>query len=143
MKNRGRAHFILGNFAQAAADLQRGLALDSADAQATLWLHLARRRGGIPRGLVSPEAWLARVLINLARNEWRKQRGRRRLESVHLHEAAVAPAALPEAAAVAKKSLGALACGIYCIRCEAAGDQADLGIYALGKTQVAEVQPGV
>ena len=44
MKNRGRAHFILGNFAQAAADLQRGLALDSADAQATLWLHLARRR---------------------------------------------------------------------------------------------------
>jgi len=44
IKNRGRVNFVLGNFAQAAADLQRGLSLDSTDADATLWLHVARRR---------------------------------------------------------------------------------------------------
>ena len=69
------------------------------------FLHLARRRAGIPGGLVSPEAWLVRVLVNIARNEWRKQRGRRRLESMHLHEATVAPAALPEAATVARRTI--------------------------------------
>ena len=44
LEGRGRTHFYLGNFAQAASDLQRGLALDSTDAYGALWLHLARQR---------------------------------------------------------------------------------------------------
>jgi lipoprotein NlpI len=44
IEGRGRTYFYLGNFAQAAADLQRGLALDSADVYGALWLHLARQR---------------------------------------------------------------------------------------------------
>ena len=42
--NRGRVNFVLGNFAQAAADLQRGLSLDSADVGCRALAALARLR---------------------------------------------------------------------------------------------------
>lgn len=69
------------------------------------FLRIADRPGGIPAGVRSEEAWLVRVLVNVARNEWRKQQGRRRLEQRHLHEVTVAPPALPEAATVARRTI--------------------------------------
>lgn len=65
------------------------------------FLRVANRPGGIPRNVESEEAWLVRVLVNVARNEWRKQKGRRRLEQRHLHEVTVAPPSRPDVATVA------------------------------------------
>jgi len=44
---RGRVHFYNGDFPRAVADLEQSLKLDYNDYTA-LWLHLARKRGGVP-----------------------------------------------------------------------------------------------
>jgi lipoprotein NlpI len=44
LEYRGKANFLLGNVAQAAADLQRGLRFDSTNASMVLWLHIARQQ---------------------------------------------------------------------------------------------------
>jgi RNA polymerase sigma-70 factor (ECF subfamily) len=69
------------------------------------FLRVADRPGGIPADVQSEEAWLVRVLVNVARNEWRKQKGRRLLEQRHLHEVTVAPPPLPDAATLARRTL--------------------------------------
>jgi RNA polymerase sigma-70 factor (ECF subfamily) len=69
------------------------------------FLRIAARDGGFPAGLRSEEAWLVRVLVNVARNEWRKQRGRRVLEAQHLRETLTAAPALPDSAALAKRTI--------------------------------------
>jgi RNA polymerase sigma-70 factor (ECF subfamily) len=43
------------------------------------FLHAARAPGSIPCGAAQEEAWLVRVLINIARDRWRKAATRRRL----------------------------------------------------------------
>ena len=44
IKGRGRCNFYLGRFAEAAADLERGLGYDSTNAYVAIWLHLANQR---------------------------------------------------------------------------------------------------
>lgn len=46
IKGRGRCNFYLGRFAEAAADLERGLGYDSTNAYVAIWLHLANQRIG-------------------------------------------------------------------------------------------------
>lgn len=69
------------------------------------FLRVAARPGGLPADLDSEEAWLVRVLVNVARNEWRVGRGRRNLEARHLQEAMTRPAASPEAEVVARRTV--------------------------------------
>ena len=69
------------------------------------FLRVADRPGGIPADVESEEAWLVRVLVNVARNEWRKQKGRRLLEARHLREVTIARPTLPEAAAIARHTI--------------------------------------
>jgi lipoprotein NlpI len=44
LEYRGKTNVLLGNLAQAAADLQRELSFDSTNASVVLWLHIARQR---------------------------------------------------------------------------------------------------
>jgi lipoprotein NlpI len=48
LKNRGRAHFYLGNFDQSARDLAAGLRYDSTNGFVVVWLHMARELQGVP-----------------------------------------------------------------------------------------------
>ena len=73
---------------------------DGRDLVQETFLRAARAPGSIPAGAGSDEAWLVRVLVNLARDRWR-QRARR--ERLHVHEAIdPPPAADPESALVAR-----------------------------------------
>lgn len=69
------------------------------------FLRIASGRRGLPADLRSAEAWLVRVMVNLARNEWRKRRGRRALDARHLREAMMAASSAPDAAAVARQTI--------------------------------------
>jgi RNA polymerase sigma-70 factor (ECF subfamily) len=69
------------------------------------FLRIASRAGGCPRDLRSEEAWLVSVMVNIARNTWRKQRGRRALDARHLRETTAAAPAPPESAVIAKHTI--------------------------------------
>src|SRR5919198_399552 len=45
---------------------------DARDLVQETFLKAARSLGSVPRGPMSEEAWLVRVLINIRRDEWRK-----------------------------------------------------------------------
>ncbi len=51
---------------------------DALDLVQDTFLKAARFPASVPRGLTREEAWLVRVLINIRRDEWRKQEVRRR-----------------------------------------------------------------
>ena len=48
------------------------------------FLHAARSPESIPTGLTHEEAWLVRVLVNIARDRWRRSAVRRRAHAVAL-----------------------------------------------------------
>ena len=78
---------------------------DARDLVQETFLRVAARRNGVPDDVQSEEAWLVRVLINVARNEWRKRRGRLALEAVHLDETTPPSPGSPEAAAMARQAV--------------------------------------
>ena len=78
---------------------------DARDLVQETFLRVASCRRGLPEEVQSEEAWLVRVMINVARNEWRKRRGRQALEAVHLDETAPPSPGSPEAAAVARQAV--------------------------------------
>jgi lipoprotein NlpI len=59
LKNRGRAHFYLGHYGEAARDLAAGLRYDSTNGFVVVWLHMARQLQG--------EADSAQLATNVAR----------------------------------------------------------------------------
>jgi RNA polymerase sigma-70 factor (ECF subfamily) len=82
-----------------------GSAEEAKDLLQETFLRVASRPGTIPPVLSSEEAWLVRVLVNVARDDWRKRNGRRRLEDRHLGETKPAAPALPEAAVIARRTI--------------------------------------
>ena len=63
------------------------------------FLHAARAPHRIPSGATHEEAWLVRVLINIARDRWRKSAVRARVQAL---QSPAAPAPGPEDAAIAR-----------------------------------------
>jgi RNA polymerase sigma factor (sigma-70 family) len=61
---------------------------DAMDLVQETFLKAARSPESIPRGLGDEEAWLVRVLINVRRDQWRKETVRKRNE-LDLSDAAV------------------------------------------------------
>jgi RNA polymerase sigma-70 factor, ECF subfamily len=61
---------------------------DAMDLVQETFLKAARSCGSIPRGLADEEAWLVRVLVNVRRDQWRKEAVRKRHE-LDLSDAAV------------------------------------------------------
>src|SRR5438105_15289661 len=53
---------------------------DALDLVQETFLKAARSPGSIPRGLTNEEAWLVRVLINVRRDQWRKEAVRKHHE---------------------------------------------------------------
>ncbi len=88
--------------------LARRLAV-SADAAQDLvqeaFLRVARRPKAVPRGAVSEEAWLVRVLVNLARDGWRRRAVQQRYRERHGQEARHGVTDSGEAAAVASRTI--------------------------------------
>lgn len=81
----------------------RRLSADAEDARDLVqeaFLRAARTLSSVPRGASAEEAWLVRVLINLARDRWRRAANRRRLDAA-AHATAPAPVD-PEAPFVAR-----------------------------------------
>lgn len=72
------------------------------------FLRVARRPGTVPFGMSSEEAWLVRILVNLARDDWRKRAVRREYsESQGAIDARRQRVASPEAALMAKGTVWA------------------------------------
>jgi RNA polymerase sigma-70 factor (ECF subfamily) len=61
---------------------------DALDLVQEAFLKAARSPGSIPAGLRDEEAWLVRVLVNVRRDQWRKEAVRKRHESGVSHAAA-------------------------------------------------------
>ena len=72
---------------------------DARDLVQDAFLRAARSPHSIPQGAPSEEAWLVRVLINLARDRWRKRTVERRV--LPLQPPATSAASTPESAVVA------------------------------------------
>jgi RNA polymerase sigma-70 factor, ECF subfamily len=69
------------------------------------FLRVARRPGGVPSGVVSEEAWLVRILVNVVRDGWRKRAGRKTLDDKHLAETVARAQAPPDAAVIARRTV--------------------------------------
>src|SRR4051812_34083346 len=54
------------------------------DAVQDTFLRAARAPQAVPEGAPHEEAWLVRVLVNVCRDEWRKQAVRRRVHSTSM-----------------------------------------------------------
>ncbi len=84
---------------------------DARDLVQDAFLRAARSPHSIPRGAPSEEAWLVRVLINLARDRWRRRAVEQR--ALPLQSTAMPAASTPETAVVAHatiwRALGRLA----------------------------------
>lgn len=84
---------------------------DARDLVQDAFLRAARSPHSIPQGAPNEEAWLVRVLINLARDRWRKRSVEKRV--LPLQSSAAPPASTPESAVVAHatvwRALGGLA----------------------------------
>jgi RNA polymerase sigma-70 factor (ECF subfamily) len=84
---------------------------DARDLVQDAFLRAARSPHSIPDGTPNEEAWLVRVLINLARDRWRKQAVEKR--ALPLHSSATSPGSTPESSVVAQvtvwRALGRLA----------------------------------
>ena len=76
---------------------------DARDLVQDAFLRAARSPHSIPQGAPNEEAWLVRVLINLARDRWRKRSVERRV--LPLQSPAVSPASTPESAVVARATV--------------------------------------
>jgi len=63
---------------------------DAEDLVQETFLKAARSRAAIPRGLNSEQAWLVHVLVNIRRDQWRKETIRKR------HQFELTGAALPQ-----------------------------------------------
>jgi RNA polymerase sigma-70 factor, ECF subfamily len=61
---------------------------DALDLVQETFLKAARTPESIPRGLKEEEAWLVRVLVNIRRDQWRREKVRKRHDPA-LHSAAV------------------------------------------------------
>jgi RNA polymerase sigma-70 factor (ECF subfamily) len=72
---------------------------DARDLVQDAFLRAARSPESIPHGAPHEEAWLVRVLINLARDRWRKRAVEKR--ALPLQSTPTAPASTPESAVVA------------------------------------------
>ena len=72
---------------------------DARDLVQDAFLRAARSPHSIPQGAPNEEAWLVRVLINLARDRWRKRTVERRV--LPLQPPAASPVSTPESAVVA------------------------------------------
>jgi RNA polymerase sigma-70 factor (ECF subfamily) len=82
-----------------------GSPTDAEDVVQDTFLGLARGRRPVPSEASEAEAWLVRILINVCRDRWRVQSGRRRLEALH-GPADWTPAAInPEAALIAQTAI--------------------------------------
>jgi RNA polymerase sigma-70 factor (ECF subfamily) len=73
---------------------------DARDLVQETFLRAARHPASVPAGLGHEEAWLVRVLINLARDRWRHMAVRQRTDPVVHYEAL--PVGDPESALVAR-----------------------------------------
>lgn len=84
---------------------------DARDLVQDAFLRAARSPHSIPQGAPNEEAWLVRVLINLARDRWRKRSVEKRV--LPLQSSAAPPASTTESAVVAHatvwRALGGLA----------------------------------
>jgi RNA polymerase sigma-70 factor (ECF subfamily) len=70
------------------------------------YLRVARRPGAVPAEMPAEEAWLVRVLVNLARDEWRKRVVRREYADRHgVAEAEKQRIPNPERAMVASRTV--------------------------------------
>ena len=74
---------------------------EARDAVQETFLRAARYAGTMPTGASSEEAWLVRILINICRDNWRKEAVRRRLS----REAAPAAYGAGESALVARATI--------------------------------------
>lgn len=54
---------------------------DAEDVVQETFLRVARPAAAVPRGASEAEAWLVRILVNVCRDQWRVEAGRRRLEA--------------------------------------------------------------
>jgi RNA polymerase sigma-70 factor (ECF subfamily) len=61
---------------------------DALDLVQEAFLRAARSPGSIPHGLTNEEAWLVRVLVNVRRDQWRKEAVRKRHELERSHATA-------------------------------------------------------
>jgi RNA polymerase sigma-70 factor (ECF subfamily) len=78
-----------------------GCADDARDLVQETFLRAARTPASIPEGVPHEEAWLVRVMINIARDRWRRNAVQRRAEPRQNAEAGGHTATNPESAAVA------------------------------------------
>jgi RNA polymerase sigma-70 factor (ECF subfamily) len=76
---------------------------DARDLVQDAFLRAARSPHSIPDGTPNEEAWLVRVLINLARDRWRKQAVEKR--ALPLQSSAGTPESTPESAVVARATV--------------------------------------
>jgi RNA polymerase sigma-70 factor (ECF subfamily) len=85
--------------------LARRLSANSEDARDLVqetFLRVARAPSSVPSGRSGEEAWLVRILVNIARDRWRQTTARRRYDAVGGSATAIANASDPEAALVAR-----------------------------------------
>jgi RNA polymerase sigma-70 factor (ECF subfamily) len=80
-----------------------GCAEDAQDLVQETFLRAARSPASIPAGLPHEEAWLVRVLINIARDRWRKRAVHRRV--MPQQQASGVAAANPETSVVAHATI--------------------------------------
>ncbi len=102
----GRLAVLFDDHHQRLLRLAQRLSPDMEDAKDLVqetFLRAARRLRRIPRASRREEAWLVRVLVNLARDRWRRVRVRVREAPALGRE--VAPPADPERAAVARATV--------------------------------------
>ena len=75
---------------------------DARDLVQETFLRVARAPSSVPSGRSGEEAWLVRILVNIARDRWRQAATRRRYDDVGASATAIASASDPEAALVAR-----------------------------------------
>lgn len=104
--SQGRLAALFDDHHQRLLRLAQRLSPDAEDARdlaQETFLRAARRLRRIPRGFRREEAWLVRVLVNLARDRWRRERVRER-EGPALRRD-VEPSTNPERAVVARATV--------------------------------------
>jgi len=85
--------------------LARRLTATQSDAEDTVqdtFLRVARSSMRVPQESSEAEAWLVRVLVNVCRDRWRVQRGRRHLEAQYERPSWTPTPGNPEAALIAQ-----------------------------------------
>jgi len=80
-----------------------GCAEDARDLVQETFLRAARAPASIPEGATHEEAWLVRVLVNVARDRWRRRAVQRRVDPAE--STSSAPGSNPESSAIAHATI--------------------------------------